>query len=159
MSKIQKGNRFIGFKKNNFVVEISKNYYEKPKSDKHGEIVVCALTAALPLRNVMLGTMVPEVLNKVTKAFPEVEFNFNSNAEAFIVTAKGKAVCLADDTFDKTIGENIACAKAQGKIYSVCSRIVKIIREVYFNTVEHNRSIENFLKRLSDREKSYVSSK
>lgn len=155
----KKERRFEGLKKRHFVVETSKNYYEQPKTDKHGEIIVCVLTAALPLREIMLGALVPKVLNKVTKAFPEVEFNFNPNAEAFIVSANGKAICSEEDIFDKTTGENIAYAKAQGKIYSVCSRIVKIIKEIYLDMAEHNQNVEDFLKMSADREKSYVKNK
>lgn len=159
MSKIQKERRFAGLKKRNFVVEISKNYYEQPKTDKHGEVVICVLKAALPLEEIMLGSLVPKVLDKVTKAFPEVEFNFNPKAEAFIVSAKGKAICSEDDTFDKSIGESIACSKAQAKIYSVCSRIMKIIKEIYLSTAEYNQNVEDFLRMSADREMSYVKSK
>lgn len=155
----KKERRFEGLKKSNFVVKISKNYYEQPKTEKHGEITVCVLKAALPLKTVMLGALVPKVLDKVTKSFPEVEFNFNPNAEAFIVSANGKAVCSKEDTFDDAIGKSIAYAKAQGKIYSVFSRIIKAIKEIYLDMAEYNQNVEDFLRISADREKSYVSSK
>lgn len=156
---MNKEKRFEGLKKSNLIVEVSKNYYEQPKTDKHGEITICVLTAALPLEKIMLGALVPKVLEKVNKAFPEVEFNFNPNAEAFIVSVNGKAVCSGEDTFDEAMGKSIAYAKAQGKVYSVCSRIVKIIKEVYLNIAKNNQNIEDFLMMSAEREKSYVKSK
>lgn len=159
MSKIQKEKRFAGLKKKDFVVEISKNYYQQPKTERHGEVVTCILKAALPLEKVMLGSLVPKVLSRVTRAFPEVEFNYNPNAEAFIMTAIGKAVCSEDDVYDPAVGKSIAYSKAQSKAYSACSRIVKIIKEVYLNMVEHTQNVEDFLKMSADREKSYVKSK
>lgn len=159
MSKIQKEKRFAGLKKKDFVVEISKNYYQQPKTERHGEVVTCVLKAALPLEKVMLDSLVPKVLSRVTRAFPEVEFNYNPNAEAFIMTAIGKAVCLEDDVYDPAVGQSIAYSKAQSKAYSACSRIVKIIKEVYLNMAEHTQNVEDFLKMSADREKSYVKSK
>lgn len=156
---MSKEKRFEGLKKKDFVVEISKNYYEQPKTDKQGEIVMCVLKAALPLRKVMSGASTPKVINKITKAFPEVKFNFNPNAEAFIISAKGKAVCSEEDVFDEAIGKSIAYAKAQGKIYSTCSRIIKIIKESYINIAEYNQNIEDFLMKAAERERSYVTNK
>lgn len=150
---MSKEKRFKGLKKKDFVVEISKNYYEQPKVYKQGEIVMCVLKAALPLREIMLGASTPKVIAKITKAFPEVKFNFNPNAEAFIVTAKGKAVCSEEDVFDEAIGKSIAYAKAQGKIYSICSRIVKIIKEVYLSKVVYNQNVEEFLRIAANRKK------
>lgn len=159
MSKIQKEKRFAGLKKKDFVVEISKNYYQQPKTERHGEVVTCVLKVALPLKKVMLGSSVPKVLSRVTRAFPEVEFNYNPNAEAFIMTAIGKAVRSEDDVYDPAVGKSISYSKAQSKAYSACSRIVKIIKEVYLNMVEHTQNVEDFLKMSADREKSYVKSK
>lgn len=156
---MSKEKRFEGLKKKDFVVEISKNYYEQPKVYKQGEIVMCVLKAALPLREIMLGALTPKVINRITKAFPEVKFNFNPNAEAFIVTAKGKAVCSEEDVFDEAIGKSIAYAKAQGKIYSICSRIIKIIKEFYLNMAESNQNIEDFLMKASERERFYVTNR
>lgn len=156
---MSKEKRFEGLKKKDFVVEISKNYYEQPKVYKQGEIVMCVLKAALPLREIMLGASTPKVINRITKAFPEVKFNFNPNAEAFIVTAKGKAVCSEEDVFDEAIGKSIAYAKAQGKIYSICSRIIKIIKEFYLNMAESNQNIEDFLMKASERERFYVTNR
>ena len=154
-----KEKRFEGLKKKDFVVEISKNYYEQPKVYKQGEIVMCVLKAALPLREIMLGASTPKVIAKITKAFPEVKFNFNPNAEAFIISAKGKAVCSEEDVFDEAIGKSIAYAKAQGKIYSICSRIIKIIKESYLNIAEYNQNIEDFLMKASERERFYVTNR
>lgn len=156
---MSKEKRFEGLKKKDFVVEISKNYYEQPKVYKQGEIVMCILKAALPLKEIMLGASTPKVIAKITKAFPEVKFNFNPNAEAFIVTAKGKAVCSEEDVFDEAIGKSIAYAKAQGKIYSICSRIIKIIKEFYLNMAESNQNIEDFLMKASERERFYVTNR
>lgn len=156
---MNKEKRFGGFKKRNFIVKVSEHYHEQPKTDKHGEITMCILKVALPLKGIMLGALVPKVLDKVTKAFPEVKFNFNPNAEAFIISATGKAVCSEGDIFDETIGRRIAYAKAQGKVYSTCSRIVKVVKEVYISTAEHNQHVQDFLEMLSRREKSYVKSK
>lgn len=156
---MSKEKRFEGLKKKDFVVEISKNYYEQPKVYKQGEIVMCILKAALPLKEIMLGASTPKVIAKITKAFPEVKFNFNPNAEAFIVTAKGKAVCSEEDVFDEAIGKSITYAKAQGKIYSICSRIIKIIKEFYLNMAESNQNIEDFLMKASERERFYVTNR
>lgn len=156
---MNKEKRFEGLKESNLVAEISKNYYQQPKTDKHGEITICVLTVALPLKEIMLGALVPKVLEKVNKAFPAVEFNFNPNAEAFIVSTNGKAVCSGEDVFDEAMGKSIAYAKAQGKIYSICSRIVKIVKETYLKVAEHNQNIEDFLMMSAEREKSYVKSK
>lgn len=157
MKKVQKEQRFAGLKKKDFLVEVSKNYYSQlnEKAGK-GAITVCILTTAVPLENISQTHISQNLCTMVEKGFPNVEFNYNPTAEAFIITTKGKAVCSSDDVYHKEVGENVAYAKALGKAFSVASRIVSLAQKEHEEWAEHTKNVSDFLAMASQRELEYV---
>ena len=144
--------RFAGMRKNDFNVEISKDFYVQKESN----VVVCVLTVAMPLSNVVPGMMTETLCKRVLNGFPNVEFNYHPKKEAFIIVTKGKAVCFKEDTFDELTGRSVAYAKAYGKSLSTVARIAKIVSKEQSKLAEFNNNLHDFMMIAAEREKEYI---
>lgn len=157
MKKGQKEQKFAGLRKKDFLVEVSRDYYgQLDEETAKGAITVCVLDTAIPLKNISQSHISEKLHTIVNKGFPNVEFNFNPAAEAFIITTKGKAICSRDDVYQREVGERVAYAKALGKAFSVASRIVSLAQKEHEKWANYTKNVADFLAMASQRELEYV---
>lgn len=142
-------------KAKHFVALAEEKYFTSAATAEHNGVTVCVLRGAIPVKP-MTSNVTRSLLKAVTKGFPEVEFNFNQEHEAFLVTTKGKAVCTKEDTFDETQGKRISYAKAKGKILKVASKIATLTANMHKEYMEHCTEVAEYLANEAEREFAYV---
>lgn len=149
---MKKEKRFEGLKKRNYMIELKKAFY------KENKVTVCALSVAIPTGDLVPVAMSKHLFNRIRGGFPNVRFNFDVGAPAFLINVRGKSVCTSDDKYDEALGETIAYSKAQAKAYSVVSRISAIIASDLIGWGTHAGNVSEFFNMASEREIKFVKS-
>lgn len=145
-----KEKRFEGLKKHDYIIEFSKEFFCRDN------VTVCVLGVAMPIDNLVPGTISGSLIDKIHSGFPEVQFNYNVEHPAFIVNIRGKAVCTPDDKYSEEVGKTVAYSKAQAKAYGIVSRIATLIGAELTMWWTHAANVSEYFATAKKREVNFV---
>lgn len=145
-----KEKKFEGLKKNDYIIEFSKEFFCKDN------VTVCVLDVAILIDDLVPGTISGSLIDKIHSSFPEVQFNYNAEYPAFIINVRGKAVCTPDDKYSEEVGKTVSYSKAQAKAYSIVSRIATLIGAELTKWCTHATNVSEYFATAKEREINFV---
>ena len=157
MNKFKKSDVFVPIGTTKYIYQGAKI----KKNRKVGEVTIGIVNIAIPIKALALGRLTEsmfENMEKVAAGFPDVsiKFNFNENAEAYLLTITAKTECREDDTFSAEAGKKIVDSKIQAIALRIAKRMANEFRKYYAEHVRRLDSLSEFLDAQIVKEKNFV---
>lgn len=144
-----KERRFEGLKKRDFMIEHSKTFFQKDG------VTVCVMKVLFPTKNLM-PFVDKAIVDRFTKGFPELKFNFSPINPGFVVRITGKSKCTSGDEYNDKLGRTIAYSKAQAKAYGIVSRLASLVATEYDKQRMLLSNVGDFFNTAKEREVNFV---
>lgn len=143
------------------LIEVKRKYYYS----NDGRTTACVLDMVFTLRDTAFKhknecyciNLPAQLVDKVSKKFPEFKIDLGKEGYCWKYQVKGKSICHEKDAFSQSLGEKIASVKAQEKAIHIAARILTTILDELEKSVERTQFAAMKMYTWARRENVYLS--